>query len=374
MRRATLGVLLAVACGGGAVMGPGGEGAGAEAAGTEAAGTEAAVRDGSAEVAAEDGDAVASGEGAESPTGPGSASGESSPDGARAGVERGESGGAPTSGGGTGAGPADASNDPEASAMDARRAPAACPAEAPEGMACVGGGWFLRGSERAPNEGPPVEVFVETFFMERHEVTNAAYAECVEAGVCEPPFPYRAFRRPRQPVVAMRWEDADAYCRWRGRRLPTEVEWERGARGPENTTYPWGDDPAGCDRVHVRDRRGHGCGTETTREVGTLPAGHWGLFDMAGNVDEWVADWYAPCFEGCPGACGEACAGEEPRGPCDGAPECRNRLRVVRGGSWWWPLDHATGAFRRGKPPANGVHHRYGFRCARDLAPPRPSE
>ena len=140
MRRATLGVLLAVACGGGAVMGPGGEGAGAEAAGTEAAGTEAAVRDGSAEVAAEDGDAVASGEGAESPTGPGSASGESSPDGARAGVERGESGGAPTSGGDTGAGPADASNDPEASAMDARRAPAACPAEAPEGMACVGGG------------------------------------------------------------------------------------------------------------------------------------------------------------------------------------------------------------------------------------------
>ncbi len=252
--------------------------------------------------------------------------------------------------------------------LPGRRAPRPCPASLPEDLACVGGGWFVRGSDAHPNEGSAEEVFVETFLMERHEVTNQAYQACVEAGPCRPPFPYRRFRGARQPVVAVTWADADAYCRWRGRRLPTEAEWERGARGPANTRFPWGESAARpCVHAHVRDARGHGCGTETTREVGTLPPGPWGLHDMAGNVDEWTADWYAPCYRGCAGECGDACAGEEPKGPCGGEAECDRRLRVVRGGSWWWPIDHATGTFRRGKPPANGAHHRYGFRCARSL-------
>lgn len=253
----------------------------------------------------------------------------------------------------------------------ARRQPLPCPDVLPPDMACVGGGWFARGSEDEANEGPVEEIFVETFLMDLREVANADYRACVEAGVCEPAFPYRGFGGPRQPVVAVRWTDADAFCRWRDRRLPTEAEWERAARGPDNTRFPWGDDPTdACARAHVRDARGHGCGTETTRDVGTLPPGHWGLFDMAGNVDEWTADWYAPCYRGCRRECGDACAGEEPRGPCDGAPDCERRLRVVRGGSWWWPISHATGTFRRGKPPANQAHHRYGFRCARSLGGP----
>lgn len=232
-------------------------------------------------------------------------------------------------------------------------------------MACVRGGWFERGSEREPNEGMVARVFVSTFLMDRHEVTNALYAECVDAGVCERPFPYREFRRPQQPVVAMHWRDADAYCRWRDARLPTEAEWERAARGPDNTVYPWGDEATSCVYANVKDNRGHGCGTEITHEVGALPAGHWGLFDMAGNVDEWVADWYSSCYAGCDAECGGACEGENPRGPCAGAEECPgHRLRVVRGGSWWWPISHATGTYRRGKPPVNTVHHRYGFRCA----------
>jgi len=250
---------------------------------------------------------------------------------------------------------------------ETRRQARPCPDEVPEGMACVGGGWFERGSDDRPETSTPEEIFVETFFMDLTEATNEAYGECVEAGDCERAFPYRNFRRPRQPVVAMHWRDAVAFCERQGKRLPTEAEWERAARGPNNTRFPWGDEPAGCDQVHVRDRSGRGCGTETTREVGTLPPGHWGLYDMAGNVDEWTADWWTPCFRGCPGECGDDCAGENPRGPCGGAEECERRNKVVRGGSWWYRLDHATGTFRRGKPPVNTPHHRYGIRCARGL-------
>lgn len=243
---------------------------------------------------------------------------------------------------------------------------------APPEMACIPAGSFLRGSEREPNERPIERVVVSAFWMDRHEVTNASYAECVAAGACQRAFPYRAFRAADQPVVAMDWADADAYCRFRGKRLPTEAEWERAARGPDATTFPWGDDrPRDCSRAHVRDVRGPGCGADTTLPVGALPAGHFGLFDMAGNVDEWVADWYSPCYRGCANECGDACAGTDPRGPCEGAPSCTGRrLRVVRGGSWWWPLEHATGTYRRGKPPVNVVHHRYGFRCARSQAAP----
>jgi sulfatase modifying factor 1 len=245
--------------------------------------------------------------------------------------------------------------------------PAADACTAPPDMACVPAGAFPRGSDREPNELPIEAVRVSAFWMDRHEVTNAQYAECVAAGACQPAFPYRAFRAPSQPVVAMDWSDADAYCRFRGKRLPTEAEWERAARGPEATTFPWGEArPRDCSLAQVRDARGPGCGADTTLPVGSLPAGHFGLFDMAGNVDEWVADWYAPCYRGCDGECGDACGGEDPRGPCGGALECEGRrLRVVRGGSWWWPLEHATGTYRRGKPPINRVHHRYGFRCAK---------
>jgi formylglycine-generating enzyme required for sulfatase activity len=104
--------------------------------------------------------------------------------------------------------------------------------------------------------------------------------------------------------------------------------------------------------------------------VASFPAGHWGLFDMAGNVHEWVQDRYSGCLRGCADECGDACFGEDPGGPCGGATPCKGHgLRSVRGGSWFWPLERARTTARRGSGAPNLGPHRFGFRCARDLLP-----
>ena len=239
----------------------------------------------------------------------------------------------------------------------------------PEGMACIEGGTFTLGSEAGqPDEREPGEVTLSPFFMDLHEVANEEYESCVEARRCKKTMPYRGHMEPRQPRVATTWADAVAFCELNGKRLPTEAEWERAASGKAHTQYPWGDEPGGCEKAHVTDRRGHGCGSDTTLAVGSLPAGHFGLFDMAGNVHEWVADWYSPCLRGCVGECGDACFGSDPRGPCDGAERCPGRTkRSIRGGSWYWPEERARTTARRGADPRNEANHRFGFRCARDL-------
>jgi hypothetical protein len=229
-------------------------------------------------------------------------------------------------------------------------------------MACIPGGSYVRGDDRGEaDERPAAELEVSTFYLDRFEVTNEEFRRCMEAGACELQHHYPHFNEPRQPVVAVDWLNARAYCAWAGKRLPTEAEWEKAARGGDGRPYAWGEEPPTCERAMYR-----GCEPEWARPVGTFAPGPWGVHDLAGNAYEFVQDWYAPCYRGCSGECGEACFGRDPRGPCTGADECPGReKRVLRGGSWFWPADQLRTANRRGMRPDSGGH-RLGFRCALD--------
>jgi formylglycine-generating enzyme required for sulfatase activity len=245
----------------------------------------------------------------------------------------------------------------------------------PEGMACVQGGPFVRGAEDGPKNARPAEkVWLQTFYMDVHEVTHAAYDRCEREGRCPAASPfYEDFDRPDQPMTGVSWYGAVDFCRERGGHLPTEAEWEKAARGPDGALYPWGDEPATCERAIIRDDSGRSCGTRQrgrfpakgrTFEVGSRPAGVYGLHDMVGNAWEWVFDWYSSSWA----ACGDACQGIDPRGPCDGGEPCPyHKWRVVRGGSWYWDASYATGIRRRPHVATNKPFHHFGFRCAASI-------
>jgi formylglycine-generating enzyme required for sulfatase activity len=210
--------------------------------------------------------------------------------------------------------------------------------------------------------------------MDVDEVTYEEYGACVAAGDCDPSGPkYTDFDRPRQPINGVSWFDARKYCQAHGKRLPTEAEWEKAARGPDGELHPWGSEPATCERAIIMDARGRSCGVKKTGEspekgrpweVGSRPAYRYGLRDMSGNSWEWVADWYSQNWD----QCGKGCQGVNPLGPCGGRDECRGHIhRVVRGGSWYWPAKYATGAWRRFHVPHNRPFHHFGFRCVREL-------
>ena len=246
--------------------------------------------------------------------------------------------------------------------------------EPPPGMACIPGGPFIRGRDDGPaNEGPAATVHLQTFYMDLHEATIAEYKACKKAGDCSRGGPlYNDFSRPKQPIVGPNWFAAVKYCEAHGKHLPTEAQWEKAARGPDGALHPWGNEPATCELAVIKDGRGRSCGVEKkkehpkkgrTFEIGSRPPGVYGLYDMMGNAWEWVHDWASDDYA----ACGEACAGVDPKGPCDGAEECPGHdQRIVRGGSWYWPASHATGTYRRKHYPQNEISnfHHFGFRCA----------
>jgi formylglycine-generating enzyme required for sulfatase activity len=161
--------------------------------------------------------------------------------------------------------------------------------------------WFV-------NEEPPHSVYVDSFWMDQTEVTNRMYASCVDAGVCkEPPYrknwnttPYYGQAEYENfPMINVRWEMARTYCEWVGRRLPTETEWEKAARGTDGRIYPWGNDVPSADLL---TNALYGLAEQS--EVGIHPSGAspYGALDMAGNVAEWTNDLYDIYPGGDPGA------------------------------------------------------------------------
>jgi formylglycine-generating enzyme required for sulfatase activity len=222
--------------------------------------------------------------------------------------------------------------------------------------------------ERFEDELPAHTVALDGFWIDRTEVTNAEYRRCVEAGACNPPAEKGSHTRDRYyddsayddyPVIYVDWYQAADYCAWAGGRLPTEAEWEYTARGSEGRMFPWGDAFDGTRLNYCDAKCEFGYADEMvddgyadTAPVGRFPAGaSWcGVQDLAGNVREWVADWY-----------GDYSPRRQvnPTGPSSGTG------RVLRGGAWPDAPDDVRSVNRGGHKP-DVVHEKVGFRCARD--------
>jgi formylglycine-generating enzyme len=258
-----------------------------------------------------------------------------------------------------------------------------CEREIP-GMKCIPGGEFVRGSNSYDaDEKPEARIFVSEFYMDTNEVTNEEFNRCLEAGKCktclkEKTCTYvgakygKLYQGPKQPVAGAPWYSAKEYCEFVGKRLPTESEWEKAARGPDGNIFPWGNEPATCERAIIEDEQGRkGCVPKKlsppnlmpTQDVGSKAPGAYGLYDMAGNSWEWVSDWYVPYSK-----CGEDCFEKDPKGPCKGADTCPGmKYKVLKSGSWWWPARYARGSKRRYNDPGfKEQYHHFGFRCAKD--------
>jgi formylglycine-generating enzyme required for sulfatase activity len=228
----------------------------------------------------------------------------------------------------------------------------------PDGMVYVPAGSFTMGSPEQvgeQDESPFHRVHLDDYWIGETEVTNAMYAACLRAGKCSPSAHHPDVlavifdeQLAQHPVVNIPWEEAERYCAWTGLRLPTEAEWEKAARGTYARTYPWGE-LIDCSRANYWGR-GWACTGQTT-EVGLYPLGAspYGALDMAGNVMEWVADWYdAAYYAHSPTS--------NPQGPVIGS------YRVVRGGSWQSTDDLVRSAHRHFGP--DGGSEYIGFRCA----------
>ena len=239
----------------------------------------------------------------------------------------------------------------------------------------IEGGSFDMGSNDGDSDEKPVHsVTVPTFEMTKTAVTFRQYRACVSAGGCTPAhvddgtcwvwtgsggeqdtLP-SSFQGDSQPVVCVDWDQAQAFARWAGGRLPSEAEWEYAARsGGRDWKYPWGNEDATCERAVMNDGSGYGCGRDSTWPVCSKPSGNTtdGLCDMAGNVWEWVQDWYHDSYNGAPT---DGSAWESPTGS----------YRVDRGGSWYNYARNVRAAYRYGYSPGRR-NDNLGFRVARSV-------
>jgi formylglycine-generating enzyme required for sulfatase activity len=201
-------------------------------------------------------------------------------------------------------------------------------------MVRVPAGQFIMGSNEGESDEQPVHiVYLDGFYIDKTEVSNAQYRKCMETGPCDTPedtIYYDNADYAQHPVVFVRWNDANAYCQWAGKRLPTEAEWEKAARGTGRWVYPWGNTFDGT-KLNFADKNtsfdwsdsNWDDGYAATAPVGSYPNGAspYEALDMAGNVWEWVADWYDEGYY-------SQSPGRNPPGPDSG------EYRVLRGGSW----------------------------------------
>ena len=237
-----------------------------------------------------------------------------------------------------------------------------------EGMVYIPPGEFIMGSEEEDTQGlgkefglrsgrfyddekPMRKVYLKGFYIDKYEVTNEDYKRFIDATGHPPPKGWKGRNYPpnkaKHPVTGVTWYDADAYCKWAGKRLPTEAEWEKAARGPNGWKYPWGNE---------YDDKKANLTTGATAPVGSYPEdkSYYGVYDMGGNVMEWVDSWYEPY----PGNKAKI-------------KDYGKKFKVLRGG-WGSGLGHyiigrifARAASRHYYLPG-GAGSDAGFRCAKD--------
>ncbi len=243
--------------------------------------------------------------------------------------------------------------------------------EVPEGMVLIPATEYMMGCDPEHNNGyacpsdelPQHMVSLSAFAIDVYEVTNVQYAECVAADGCSAPIATASqarvdyYQNPEYanfPMINVKWEQAQAYCTWAGKRLPTEAEWELAARGANPGAYAWGDDDPDCSKANIYHDPSMSACVGDTVAVGSYPAGasEFGLMDMTGNVWEWVADSYIEDFY-------SVSPTENP------LAEEANQLRTVRGGGWasnWLAVRVTSRAYDLSFYSGLDL----GFRCAMD--------
>jgi len=222
-------------------------------------------------------------------------------------------------------------------------------------MVYVPKGVFTMGSDLGElDEQPAHDVYLDAFWIDQTEVTYTMYAS------------FTPSRSGQYPVQNATWEQASAYCAWVGSRLPTEAEWEKAARSPDKRTYPWGNQNPADDLVNFADVKSRlswgdisvNDGYENVAPVGSYPAGAsmYGALDMAGNLAEWVNDWYDETYY-------TTSPLDHPTGPAEGF------FRALRGGSWYGNADSLRTTDRSWYIPEGGTDY-VGFRCAQSTVVP----
>lgn len=226
-----------------------------------------------------------------------------------------------------------------------------------QGMVLIPADEFQMGSERGRRDEQPVHVvYLDAFYMDIYEVTNARYAECVQAGACSEPgcdFHGNA-GYDNHPVVCVDWSQGRAFCQSQGGDLPSEAQWEKAGRGGlEGKLYPWGDEAPVCEKGATNGAKfddDAGCDHSGTEPVGSYAPNGYGLYDMAGNFWERVLDWYLDAFY-------SISPFENPMGPSVGDS------RALRGGSWNDDMNYLRVTLRSYDNPVNRGNL-VGFRCA----------
>ena len=207
------------------------------------------------------------------------------------------------------------------------------------------------------DEQPLHPVYLDAYFIDKYEVTNLEYKQCVDAAACSPPHSsngdYTNPDKVLHPVHMVNWYNANDYCAWVGKRLPTEAEWEKAARGTEDTRkFPWGNEPPDCTLLNYNNCVG------STTTVGSYPSGAspYGVLDMAGNVSEWVNDWYLSDYY-------TISPYSNPPGPPYSFPSVI--FKASRDGVYYYSYHYSRTADRYGMSTPDIYSVGQGFRCAK---------